>query len=83
MTEKQMEYIRAKVHFHEVFFKYRKLLGEYEDVWQNDIQGFINMEVKARKITGLDQALERLVRTRKELTDADNIELLNNIVPLA
>ena len=80
LTEKQREYIRAKMNFDEVFSKYGKLLGEYEDVWQNDIRGFLKLTKKAREITGLDQARERLERTRKELTDTENIEILNNIV---
>ncbi len=41
LTEKQMEYIRAKVYFDQVFLEYRKLLGEYEDVWQSDVQGYM------------------------------------------
>lgn len=80
LTEKQMNYIRAKVYFDKVFLEYRKLLGEHAAVWQNDAERFAKFEAKIREITGLEQARQGLRQSREELNETDNLELLNDIL---
>lgn len=79
LTEKQKEYIRAKICFDRVFLQYRKLLGECGAAWRSDPQEFMILVHEIREVTGLEQAREKLERSERALTEADNIDLLKEL----
>jgi hypothetical protein len=63
----QDKYIKANLVCSIVLNKYFRYLGEYEKIWEDDVEGFIKREAEGRKKYKVDEAFTMLIEAEINL----------------